>query len=331
MTESNHDGRDPFMIEQEAVAWFTRMNGKPTSADHRDFKAWLGASPRNLETFREVGAMWEGLVPSIELAMDGADDELSEPLKKIQRLRASRRMNATGPIVASCLALLVAGCWLWLDRPTLLQDWSADFVSARGERRDIRLDDGSRILMDADTAMDVDLSAGQRRIKLLRGTAFFDVARTGEPFTVQAENGEVRVLGTQFDVAMRQNGKVSVTLATGSVEVHVMGTAQNLLIKPGETVDYDEDGIGSAKVTAVEDEMAWHDGRFIFNNARLADVLAQIERYRNGRIVVLSTLLGERRVSGNIPLGDTGQALRAVQASVGFQLNGFGKLTVIRE
>ncbi|MGK6314133.1 FecR family protein [Neorhizobium sp. DT-125] len=331
MTENHPDQRDPLVIEKEAIAWFTRMNGKPSATDRLDFRAWLEASPQNLAAFNEVGALWHGLAPSIHMASNGTDDDLAEPLQKIQRLRASKKRSATGPVAASCLALLVAGCWLWLERPNFLQDLSADFVSARGERRDIRLEDGSRILMDADTAMDVDMSAGQRRVRLLRGTAFFDVARNEETFIVQTENGEIRVLGTQFDVAMRQNGKVTVTLAAGSVEVRAVEQAQNLVIKPGETVDYDVNGIAAAQPIAVEDEMAWHEGRFIFNNARLADVLAQIERYRDGRIVILGSSLAERRVSGNIPLGDTDQALKAVQASVGFQLNGFGKLTVVRD
>jgi transmembrane sensor len=331
MTKTHPDSRDPLEVEKEAVAWFTRMNGKPSSADRRDLKAWLDASPQNLDAFRDVGTMWQGLAPSSGMTSSHADDELSEPLRKIERLRASRRMGAAGPIVASCLTLLVAGCWLWLERPSFIQDLSADYVTARGERRDIRLDDGSRILMDADTAMDLEISVGLRQVRLLRGTAFFDVSRNGQAFTVQAENGEIRVLGTRFDVAIRQDGKVAVTLETGSVEVSAVDQGQNLVIKPGETVTYDMNGIGKAQAVAVEDEMAWHEGRFIFNNARLADVLAQIERYRDGRIMLLGTSLGERRVSGNIPLGDTDQALRALQASVGFQLNGFGKLTVIRE
>lgn len=331
MTEPNSDPHDPLVLEKEAIAWFTRMNGKPSAADRRDFKTWLEASTRNLDAFHEVGALWQGLTPSIDMAAADADDELSEPLRKIQRLRAARRLNATGPVVAGCLALLAAGSWLWLERPNLLQDWSADYVSARGERRDIRLEDGSRVLMDADTAMNVDMLSGERRITLLRGAAFFDVVRNGEAFVVAAEKGEIRVLGTRFDVAMRQKGKVAVTLASGSVEVRAVDGTQSLVIEPGETVDYDDGGIGAAETIAIEDEMAWHEGRFIFNNARLADVLAQLERYRNGRIVLIGSALGERRVSGNIPLDDTDQALSALQASVGFHVSDYGKLTVVRD
>lgn len=330
MTDDQQDGRDKVLIEREAIVWFTRMNGRPSRTDRRDFRNWLAASSEHRKAYDDLCQLWVNMGPSAPLLETADDRDLVEPLEKIRQLREEQRVGkVVGPIIAGCLAVLAVGCWFWLERPTFLQDLQADYVSKRGERREIILNDGSHILMDADTALDVSLSVAERRIRLLRGTAFFDVSHLGTPFVVEAENGEAHVLGTEFDVSMKEDHQVTVTLAKGSVKVAIAGRQKEAVLTPGESVDYGESGLGSIRKAVIEDEMAWHHGRLIFNNARLADVLAQIERYRNGRIVVIRSSLKDLRVSGNITLDNTDRALAAVQSLVGFSLHSLGKVTII--
>lgn len=326
MTDDRQISPEKARIEREAIAWFTRMNGKPSRQDRRDFQGWLDASALHKAAFEDIGGLWSNLGASDP---SGADSDLALPLEKIRRLRERRAGGKTGAAIAGCLVLLLAGSWTWLERPHLLQDMQADFVSPRGDRRDLVLSDGSHVLLDADSALDVNISANERRVKLLRGTAFFQISHTGAPFVVEAAGGEAKVLGTEFDVSLKEDRQVTVTLARGSVKVGMIGAGQDVILKPGESVDYGSAGLSPVKQALVEDEMAWHDGRFIFTNARLADVLAQIERYRTGRIVLLGSNLGELRVSGNIALDNTDKALAAVQSTVGFRLNSFGRLTVV--
>ncbi len=329
MTDDRQQLRDQSLIEREAVAWFTRMNGKPSRQEKSDFQRWLQASSDHRQAYDQLRGLWRDMGSNAQLSTPHEDPDLAAPLERIRRLRDERKTGKLGPVIVGCLALLVASCWLWLERPTLLQDMQADFVSPRGERRQITLADGSHVLLDADTAIDVALSGPERRVRLLRGTAFFSVVHTGRPFVVEAQNGQARVLGTEFDVAMNEDRQVTVTLARGSVEVGISGDGQDVLLKPGESVDYGESGMGRVREAVISDEMAWHEGRFVFNNAPLTNVLAQIERYRDGRIVVIGSAIGNLRVSGNISLDDTDKALAAVQSSVGFQMRSFGKLTVI--
>lgn len=329
MTENHQHSRDRGLIEREAVAWFTRMNGRPSREDQRDFASWLHISPDHQDIYDEVRSLWSDLGSSPHLTDESCDPNLAGPLEKIRRHRKERRMTKAGGIIVGCLLVMVGGCWFWLERPNFLQDMQADFVSPRGERREIALDDGTRVLMDADSALDVRLSGTERRVRLLRGTAFFDVTHLGTPFIVEAQNGEARVLGTQFDVSMKEDRRVTVTLAKGSVEVGIAQRQAEAVLKPGETIGYGEAGLGPIREAVIEDEMAWHQGRFIFTNARLADVLAQIERYRDGRIVVLRSAFRELRVSGNINLDDTDKALAAVQSSVHFPMHSLGKVTVV--
>ncbi|AYD04193.1 FecR family protein [Neorhizobium sp. NCHU2750] len=329
MTEHQQQTSNAKLIEREAIAWFTRMNGKPSVQDRRDFQAWLQTSADHRSVYEDVCRLWATTDTPAKLAEIDDHPDLAEPLEKIHRLRTERQGNKTGPIIVGCLAILVAGIWIWLERPNLLQDMRADFVSPRGERREITLQDGSHVLMDADSALSISMSGTERRVRLLRGTAFFEVTHVGTPFTVEAQHGAARVLGTEFDVSMKEDREVTVTLAKGSVAVGIDGMSQKVVLSPGESVDYGDDGLGSVRKAILDDEMAWHNGRFIFNNARLADVLAQIERYRAGRIVVVGHGLGELRVSGNIALDNTDKALAAVQSSVGFRMHSLGKLTIV--
>lgn len=320
-------------VEKEAVAWFTRMNGRPSAADRQDFATWLAAAPAHADAYADVRAFWDQLGPLSGQMPDALPEPetgaLAGPLARIDAIRRKRRMGKTASGIALGLAALLLGGWLWLDHPHLLQDLSADYVAPRGQMRSVDLADGSTVLLDADSAIDVKLSLKARRVSLLRGTAFFHVKPGPVPFIVEARNGEARVLGTTFEVAAHESEGVTVTLASGSLKVDLTDRPQDVLLKPGESVDYGAAGLGPLRQVDVEEAMAWRTGRYIFTNVRLADVLERIGRYRDGRIVLLSSTLGHMRVSGNISLRDTDAALAAVRSTVGFPLHSLGKVTVI--
>ncbi|QDG94496.1 FecR family protein (plasmid) [Rhizobium sp. NIBRBAC000502774] len=317
-------------VEAEAIVWFTRMNGKPSRADRSHFEAWLKADPTHGQAFDDLRTMWSSAgAPGADVARE-EEQALSRHLENIRRMRETKSSGKAGGIIGLCLCACLAGSWIWLERPHLLQDLQADYVTARGERRTIALKDGSTILMDADSALDVDIGASERRVRLLRGTAFFTVQRSDVPFVVKAGDGEARVLGTTFDVAMQDDG-VSVTLESGSLQVTGATTSQRVVLTPGEGIAYRTSGMGRPEKVDIEERIAWHEGRFVFNNARLGDVLKQIERYRPGRIVVLSDTLAARRVSGSFSIDNPQAALASVQSLVGFQMTEFaGRLVIVR-
>ncbi|CAN7637305.1 FecR family protein [Bosea sp. LjRoot237] len=319
---------DEGQIEKQAIAWFTRMNGRPSPADREDFARWLGASVAHEQHYANVQRLWTDLGPLSDAVERREAAALASPLQKIEELRRQRSRGklAAGAVLGLVLCLMTG--WLWLERPHLLQDWQADYATARGEQRSLTLADGSTVLLDADSAVAVDLKATERRVELIRGTAFFSVIPGQTPFTVAARNGEARVLGTRFEVAA-EDREVSVTLDSGSVEVALRDGAGSLVLKPGESVAYGAAGLGSAHAVDLAEATAWRQGRYIFTNVRLADVLERIGRYRGGRILVTSGALGERRVSGNIALRDGNAALAAVQSTVGFQVTALGRLTLV--
>ncbi|MGX1788256.1 FecR family protein [Bosea sp. NPDC055332] len=319
---------DERQIEKQAIAWFTRMNGRPSAADHEDFARWLAASAAHEQHYANVQRLWTDLGPLADAVAPHDATALAGPLQKIEELRRQRRSSKVAAGVVLSLLLCVAMGWLWLERPHLFQDWQADYATARAEQRNLTLADGSTVLLDADSAITVDFTATERRVELLRGTAFFNITPGQVPFAVAARNGEARVLGTRFEVAA-EDREVSVTLDSGSVEVALRDGGGRLVLKPGESVAYGAGGLGGAHAVDLAETTAWRQGRYIFTNARLADVLERIGRYRGGRILVTSGALADQRVSGNIALRDGNAALAAVQSSVGFQVTTLGRLTLV--
>src|SRR5262249_6139101 len=155
-----------------------------------------------------------------------------------------------------------------------------------GERRSITLADGSRVDLDADSALSVAFSDAQRRITLERGRAFFQVAKDpARPFIVAAGAGEIRALGTAFDVKHGADRTVRVAVAEHAVSVAVAGDSQRLV--EGGMMDYDERGLGPMARADLASLLSWRQDRLFFQDAPLGDVVADLDRYRRGRIVIL--------------------------------------------
>lgn len=309
--------------EETARRWFVALLDAPDPATRLACEVWRAADPENERAFRPVEAGWDaggeaaGRLAAAEAAALGAYLAAMDA----DRPRRRRRGAVAG---AALLAVLAGG--LWLTQPNLLSNLAADATSARGERRIVALPDGSTALLDADSALALDFETG-RAVHLLRGGASFDVVPSPSRFTVEAAGGEIRVLGTRFDVHLAGDGAV-VVLERGRVEVAAGDDAA--VLAPGEQARFDREGVDPAKPVPLADALAWRDGRFAFYRMALADVVAEIGRYRGGRIVIVGDALAAAPVTGSFALADTDAALDALQASLGFRLIRLGPLTVIR-
>lgn len=328
MSNRDHSHNTEPDIRQEARDWFVRLLQKSSASEKVRFETWRAADPSHDEAFRRVEAAWRASAKPGERAAAHDAAKLTIYLKAMDqtkgRRKASRRLGAAGVV----FALLLAG-GIWLERPNLFSDLVADHVTQRGEHRMIVLADGSSVLLDADSAFSEDYSSDERRVRLLRGTAFFDVTPSSIPFVVAAAGGEVRVLGTRFEVRMLDRGSTAI-LEHGRVTVTAGEQGQSVVLKPGQQVRFNRGGLDTVEDVNVEDALAWRGGRFIFYRARLADVVREVERYRPGRIVIVGSGLPDERVTGSFSLADTDAALRSLQATVGFRMTSIaGRLTVI--
>lgn len=286
--------------------------------------AWRQADPAHEAAFRKVEAGWQAAAgPAARMA---AQDEaqIAAYLAQMDRAKTRKRVAA-----ALCAVLALGGmAGIWLERPHLIEDLAADYVSPRGARETVTLPDGTTVLLDADSALSEDFTASERRVRLLRGAAFFDVTPGQTPFIVSAAEGEVRVMGTGFDLRLQDQGAV-VTLEHGSVALTTAG-GPPLLLEPGQKASFDQKGTGAVEDVDLDDALAWRGGRYTFYRARLGDVLREVGRYREGRIIITASSLAEARVTGSFVLDDSDAALAALQASLGFHQRVLaGRLTVI--
>lgn len=315
-------------LREEARHWFVSLLEQPTTARQAAFEKWVRADSAHYDAYRAVEAAWQAAEDPGQRLAEREADQLAIYLEAIDKAKAHkktfRRLSALSVIL---VAILAGG--IWLERPNIFEDMRTDYNSARGERRSITLSDGSSVLLDADSAFDEDFTGMERRVRLLRGGAFFDIARSDVPFVVQAGNGEVRVHGTAFGIHLLENGGV-VTLERGVVEVTTNEHPEATRLAPGQQVHFSAAGVASVEDVNVDDELAWRDGRFVFYRASLADVVSEIQRYRRGRIVIATSRLAEERVTGSISLANTDVALASLQASLGFRMTTVaGRLTVI--
>ncbi|MGH3428923.1 MAG: FecR family protein, partial [Terriglobales bacterium] len=184
-----------------------------------------------------------------------------------------------------------------------------DAVTGIGQRSVLLLADGSKVTLNTASAVHSDYTGAERRVTLIRGEAFFDVARDRtRPFVVQAGSRHVIAVGTAFDVRM-QGPQTKVTLVEGKVRVvrddgaTVPGTTSSarepaVMLEAGSALLSREGGADQVERLDALRATSWTTGKLIFDGERLADVVAEMNRYSRERIVISDPRLSERRVSG---------------------------------
>ncbi|WP_409318102.1 FecR family protein [Pseudomonas sp. KCJK9016] len=316
--------------EQAALAWLSLLHDHPSTGDQLTFSQWLHADPAHAEAYARAQVIWELSEGPARTLADEDAPALQGYLDAMDRPRRPQiRRRAAALAMAACLLLMISLGSGWQPQ-RWIDDLGADYVSAPGEIRTVTLADQSRVTLDADSAIAVDFSHGERHVQLRRGAGFFSVIHTGEPFVVEAEKGQARVLGTQFEVRLQPHG-AQVTVLSGRVGVTALRDAQQQILTAGQQVAY---GKGSAQqLHAVDSEaqLAWRQGWLTYYQSTLAEVVQDLRRYYPGRIVLLNDELGARKVSGSFPSRDPQAVLNSLQGVLGFEQHQvLGRLIILR-
>lgn len=287
---------------KEAADWFSKLNQrKVTTADVKAFSAWR-RDPENARAFSRLEAMWDAAGTLAQSpGMAGLADEA---LSRVEKARPRRRMRDAGRLiplgVAGAMALVIgAGSLTWwsLQRPDA-------YATAIGEQRTVRLEDGSRIVLDTDSRVTVRFTDARRVVTLAAGRAMFEVeGDPARPFFVQAGDTEVTAVGTRFDVRRSGSG-ARVVLVEGRVDVHKPSsrTAQWTL-EPGQQVTTSGP---TPRVVAVNvpAETSWTVGRLTFENTPIAAAVTEVNRYTSKPIELRDERISSIRVSGVFNAGD---------------------------
>lgn len=303
---------------EQAFAWLARLNGGGLdAAGLESLSQWRDADPAHERAWRKAQSLWEGmeglrgrpLPGSQPLPQESASPRLRGPSRPVSPRRRNRRLPL---FAAACAGLLAVGL-AWLYPPAY---WRADYVTAKGEQREIVLPDGSRVCLNTSTLLALHFEDTRRRLELLEGEAYFEVAKdASRPFEVTAAEGSVRAVGTAFAVR-RQPPQLRVELLEGIVEVKDPQGQHGARLAPGQTAEIGPWGIRVDKSARPDALAAWKDGYLLLDGLALVEAVAQINRYRPGRVLLLNEALAGRRVSGLFRLDGLDQAVDALAAAV---------------
>lgn len=316
--------------EQQALAWLSLLHDQPSHSDQATFSQWLRADPAHAEAYARAQVLWElSEVPARRLADEDAL-ALQGYLNAMNRSRRSSVRRWSGALAVAACLLLTIGFGRGWQPLRWIDDLGADYVSAPGEIRTVTLADQSQVTLDANSAIAVDFREGERHVQVRRGAGFFSVSHTGEPFVVDAEKGQARVLGTQFEVRLQPRG-AQVTVLSGRVGVTADRNAHQQILTAGQQVAYGEGSAQQLHAVDSQAQLAWRQGWLNYYKAPLADVVEDLRRYYPGRIVVLNDELAKRKVSGSFPSKNPQAVLSSLQGVLGFELHQvLGHLIILR-
>lgn len=286
----------------EALTWFVRINsGDATDAERQDHAIWMAADPANSAEYAKLGGIWSDL------------GRVPDPRRANLRFARRRAIGSRRAFLAGSAALAASAAFVMLAPPGFL---TSDHATGTGELGTVKLPDGSTAELDADTAIALDFTDTARNVRLLRGRAFFDVARDARrPFSVNAGGGSVTALGTRF-VVHEWAGDVTVWVEESAVSVAAPDRAQRAVVNAGELVSYGPAGLGSVRPADIDSEAAWQRGKLIFEDRPLRQVLADVNRYRPGTIRVTDSSLLDMRVSGIFDIANPDGVLDAIRSTL---------------
>jgi transmembrane sensor len=331
-------GTEPDRATKEAARWVVALDDDPDDMEVRArFEAWLRASPANAEAWANTADIYDMMgkvkpaysahwmpyaaernadsstaaVParSGNRAWSAGENARRGRLRPISRRRVFIGAAALG--VAACIALLIA--------PTVVLRLEADQVTATAELRSVSLEDGSTVRMGPDSAISIAFANGDRRVRLLKGEAFFEVAHDPDhPFRVTAGAMETTVLGTGFDVRLEDKG-ASVAVQHGRVRVDYPAARPPVSerLDAGEWINVTWAGAAEQGTTPPNEVASWLRGQLVARDRPLSDVVDDLRRYYSGLIVLTDAGLGRQRVSGVYNVANPAAALRAMAATHG--------------
>lgn len=290
---------------REAAKWYAQLaSGSASADDQARWQGWYQSSELNRHAWQCMQGVTQ---PISELPAQLASATLQGAL-------ASRRQVLYG--LAVLLGGGVLGTVTW--RSDLRQQWAADYRSGVGERRAIALADGSQLLLDTDSAVDVQFDNQQRLLVLRRGqvmaTTAADPAR--RPFMIDTPHGRVVALGTRFSVRTDGTGSEAVVLEK-AVQLRV-GALPPVKLQAGERARFTASAIEPVRANDAS-VAAWQHGSLIALHQPLGELVAELARYRPG-ILRCAPEVAALRVSGAFPVDDTDLALAALQASFPVQV-----------
>ncbi|WP_277758240.1 FecR domain-containing protein [Pseudomonas sp. A34-9] len=294
---------------EQAANWYVQLHDEQVAEPERlRWQAWLAQSPEHQAAWRYVERVGQRFAP-----LQSESEAVSQTLRNNARSSISRRQSLKGLLILAATGL--AGWAVGRNTPLLdsIDRLSADLSTDTGETREATLSDGSRVWLNALSALNVRFDGRQRLLQLRAGEVLIDTAKDlGRTFWVETEQGRMRALGTRFSV--RQNDRSTVlNVYEGAVEVtNHQGESQ--VVQAGQQLVFSTGRLYTASAADPARE-AWRRGLLLADNVPLGELIEELDRYRPGHLHC-DPAVASLPVMGSFPLKDTDQALRLLEAAL---------------
>ena len=328
-------------VNVEPSKWFIKLRSGPVTPElYREFRDWLQGDPER-EAAYERCELAGALIRELE-----SDPELGPMIDHCSKIRKEYEENSDcnqpgfpGWLISHRLSVSTAAFALTtLILAFVINVMPVTYKTGIGELRTVVLEDRSTVTLNTDSEIAVHYSAGSRSIRLVRGEAFFEVARDfSRPFEVTAGRGRVKAVGTAFGVEL-EGDKVTVSVLEGKVTVtpdiehagEKHDTVESLELKGGESLDYWGSGvIAEVNLANKKRITAWREGKLNFDGLRLADAIKEHNRYTSHKIVLGSDDVRNLSISGIFRIGDTESLLYLLEQSLGLKVIKHDKMILL--
>lgn len=291
---------------RSAAQWYARLSsGIESESDHLGWQRWHSADPLHRQAWQQV--------ESVRKMVEGVPGNVAA--SALNHSRESRRRVLRQLLVLAGVGALGWSGWDSQWRSALM----ASHHTGVGEQRRVALADGSQVLLDSQSAVDVRFDAERRLLRLLSGRVLVETASDGlaRPFLVDTAQGRIRALGTRFTVQAEARF-CEVAVLEKAVEVRPAASDQVLRVDAGQQLRFDRVRLG--KPWQSDSAVAsWRTGSLIAIQRPLGELLEELSRYRHGWLRC-DPDIAALKVSGAFPLDNTDRALAALESGFGLRI-----------
>lgn len=292
--------------DEQAISHLIALADARDAAAQDRADAWIGESPANAVAFARARAAWRA---TAALKQEAVQEE-APPETGVPETGVSRRRMLAGGLAAACAGVMAVAIGTRWWRGTI-------YATQVGEIREVGLPDGSRLTINSDSAVEVAYRKERRNLRLIRGEAFFDVARDPDrPFEVSVGDTTFHALGTAFNLRDR-GAVVELTVAHGLVGVREGASvmrqvpADHFAIIHPDTV-----AVMPYDASAMDQKVAWRSKAIELNGDSVAQAVEEFNRYRLHPIVIGDQRVASLRVGGRFPIQGADQFIETLEAGL---------------
>ena len=346
-------------VEEEAAEWLILLDREepPSAAELASLREWLQRSAQHRDELARLAELWDRMNVLTELAVPlGRHEPESRSVRT--------RLPLAGAWAAAASVIVLLGATVFQNlapvSPTgeSLANGNGRYEAQIGKQKNLTLVDGSSVLLNTDSVVEVSYSDEFRDIRLIRGEAHFAVAPNPEqPFRVFAGTGRVMAVGTAFSVYLRDEtvdvtvteGRValatldtqdieSVADRSGSAQAPYAGTPET--VSAGQRVTLQPVAVETgfvARFGQIQDidaallrrQLSWREGALMFSGEPLGEVIDEISRYTTVSISFSDPEIRSIPIGGRFPIGQTDVLWETLEGGFGLQVTRNGPDSVL--